>query len=33
MALLVYGEKVTVEREMLRDREGSVVANLSDLDR
>lgn len=33
MALLVYGEKVTVEREMVRDREGSVIANLSDLDR
>jgi hypothetical protein len=33
VALLVYGEKASVEREMLRDREGSVIANLSDLDR
>lgn len=33
IALLVYGEKATVEREMVRDREGAVVASLTDLDR
>ena len=33
IALLVYGEKVTVQRNMIRNKEGNVVANLSDLDR
>lgn len=33
IALMVYGEKANVEREIVRDKEGGVVANLSDLDR
>jgi centrosomal protein CEP104 len=33
IALLVYGEKATVEKEWVRGKEGAVVASLSDLDR
>ena len=33
IALMVYGEKVNVEREIVRDKEGGVVASLSELDR
>ena len=33
VALLVYGEKATVERDWIKGKEGNVVANLSDLDR
>lgn len=33
IALMVYGEKASVEREIVRDKEGGVLANLSDLDR
>lgn len=33
IALLVYGEKATVERNMVRNKEGNVVASLNELDR
>lgn len=33
IALLVYGEKATVERQWVKGKEGNVIANLSDLDR
>jgi centrosomal protein CEP104 len=33
IALLVYGEKATVERNLLKGKEGTVLASLSDLDK
>lgn len=33
IALLIYGEKATVERDIVRGKQGVVIASLSDLDR
>lgn len=33
IALLVYGEKATVERKMVRNKDGNVVVSLNELDR
>jgi hypothetical protein len=33
IALLVYGEKATVERDMVRNKQGNVIVMLSDVDR
>jgi hypothetical protein len=33
VALLVYGEKATVERNMVRNKEGNTIASLNELDR
>lgn len=33
IALLVYGEKATVERNIVRNKEGKVVVSLNELDR